>query len=41
MRSINALILLTVLLTFSAGSVLAQDAMNATNATNVHHEYHK
>ena len=35
MRSINALILLTVLLTFSAGSVLAQDAMNATNATNV------
>lgn len=35
MRSTSALILLIVLLTFSAGSVLAQDAMNATNATNV------
>ena len=34
MRSISALILLIVLLTFSAGPVLAQDAMNATNVTN-------
>jgi hypothetical protein len=34
MRSLNALILLAVLLTFSAGPVLAQDALNATNAMN-------
>jgi hypothetical protein len=33
MRSLSALILLTVLLTFSAGPVLAQDAMNVTNDT--------
>jgi hypothetical protein len=33
MRNLSALILLTVLLTFSAGSVLAQDATNNTNAT--------
>jgi len=35
MRSLSALILLTVILTFSAGPVLAQDALNLTNATNV------
>ena len=35
MRSLNALILLAVLVTFSAGPVLAQDALNATNVTNV------
>lgn len=34
MRCISALILLTVLLTFSAGPVQAQDLLNATNATN-------
>jgi hypothetical protein len=33
MRSLNALILLAVLVTFSAGPVLAQDALNDTNAT--------
>lgn len=35
MRSLNALILLAILVAFSAGPVLAQDALNATNATNV------
>ncbi len=35
MRSTSALILLAVILTFSAGPVLAQDALNLTNATNV------
>jgi len=34
MRSTSALILLAVLVAFSAGSVLAQDVLNATNATN-------
>jgi len=35
MRCLSALILLAVLVTFSAGPVLAQDALNATNVTNV------
>jgi hypothetical protein len=34
MRCLNALILLVVLVAFSAGPVLAQDALNATNVTN-------
>jgi hypothetical protein len=34
MRSLYALILLAVLVAFSAGPVLAQDALNVTNATN-------
>jgi hypothetical protein len=34
MRSLNALILLAVLVTFSAGPVLAQEALNATNDMN-------
>jgi hypothetical protein len=33
MRSLSALILLTVLVTLSSGAVLAQDALNATNGT--------
>jgi len=33
MRCLSALILLAVLVTFSAGPVLAQEALNATNAT--------
>jgi hypothetical protein len=35
MRSLNALILLAVLVTLSSGSVLAQDALNITNETAV------
>ena len=35
MRSTSMLILLAILVTFSAGQVLSQDALNATNATNV------
>jgi hypothetical protein len=35
MRSLSALILLAVLVTFSAGPVLAQDALNDTNDTAV------
>jgi hypothetical protein len=38
MRSLNALILLAVLVAFSAGSVLAQDALNATNNMNATNE---
>ena len=38
MRSLSALILLAVLVTFSAGSVLAQDALNATNDMNATNE---
>lgn len=34
MRSASMLILLAILVTFSAGQVLSQDAINATNATN-------
>lgn len=34
MRCLSALILLAVLVTFSAGSVLAEDALNVTNVTN-------
>jgi hypothetical protein len=34
MRSTTMLILLAILVTFSAGQVLSQDAINATNATN-------
>ena len=34
MRSTSMLILLAILVTFSAGQVLSQDAINATNATN-------
>jgi hypothetical protein len=34
MRSLNALILLAVLVTFSAGPVLAEEALNATNDMN-------
>jgi hypothetical protein len=38
MRSLNALILLAVLVAFSAGSVLAQDVLNATNNMNATNE---
>ena len=34
MRNLNELILLAVLVAFSAGPVLAQDALNVTNSTN-------
>ena len=35
MRSTSMFILLAILMTFSAGQVLSQDALNVTNATNV------
>jgi len=35
MRSASMFILLAILMTFSAGQVLSQDALNVTNATNV------
>jgi hypothetical protein len=38
MRSLNALILLAVLVTLSSGSVLAQDALNITNDMNATNE---